>query len=135
MPIVIPSSHNYYDIACVLAMQRFPRDLLPSTFYNDHRVIQPRTEVQRREQYIELLEGLFGVLNPNLVLLVKQCLQDIPDQRPSINELLDTLQRMKMKVEGEVGAIQIRLDMEKLRLAKEVKTKGTQIEELMQQQV
>ena len=124
---------NYY--VSVLVMQRFPGDLLPSTFYNDHGVIQPRTEVQRREQYIELLEALIGVLYPNLVLLVKRCLQDIPDQRPSINELLDTLQRMKMEVEGEFGAIQIRLDIEKLRLAKEMKTKGTQIEELMQQQV
>ena len=116
-------------------MQRFPGDLLPSTFYNDHGVIQPRTEVQRREQYIELLEALIGVLYPNLVLLVRQCLQDIPDQRPSTDELLATLQRMKVEVEGEYGGIQIRLDMEKLRLAKEVKTKDTQIEVLVQQQV
>ena len=105
-------------------MQRFPGDLLPSTFYNDHGVIQPRTEVQRREQYIELLEGLFNVLNPNLVLLVKQCLQDIPDQRPSTDELLSTLQRMKVEVEGEYGG-PFKLDMVRVRLAKEVKANVT----------
>ena len=111
-------------------MQRFPGDLLPCI------ASQPRTEVQRREQYIELLTHIC-VLYPNLVLLVKQCLQDIPDQRPSTDELLATLQRMKVEVEGKYGGIHIRLDMEKLRLAKEVKTKDAQIEdlELVQQQV
>ena len=48
------------------------------------------------------------MLYPNLVLLVKQCLQDIPDQRPSIDELLATLQRMKVEVEGEYGGSPIR---------------------------
>ena len=72
---------------------------------------------------------------PNLVLLVKQCLEDIPDQRPSTDELLDTLQRMKVEVEGEYGGSPIRLDMVRVRLAKAVKTKDTQIEELVQQQV
>ena len=66
---------------------------------------------------------------------MKQCLHDIPDQRPSTDELLATLQKMKVEVEGEYGGIQIRLDMEKLRLAKDVKTKDTQIEMLVQQQV
>ena len=75
------------------------------------------------------------MLYPNLVLLVKQCLQDIPDQRPSTDELLATLQRMKVEVEGEYGGSPIRLDMVRVRLAKEVKTKDTQIGELMQQQV
>ena len=115
-------------------MQRFPGDLLPSTFYNDNGFIQPRTEVQRREQYIELLEAHIGVLYPNLVLLVRQCLQDIPDQRPSTDELLSTLQRMKVEVEGEYGG-PFKLDMVRVRLAKEVKANVTQIEELVQHQV
>ena len=123
-------------LQCVFTswLQRFPCDLLPSTFYNDYGVIQPRTEVQRREQYIELLEAHIGVLYPNLVILVKQCLQDIPDQRSSTDELLATLQRMKVEVEGEYGG-PVKLDMVRVRLAKEVKSKDTQIEELVQQQV
>ena len=101
-----------HEIVCLLiCMQRFPGNLLPFTFD------QPRTEVQRREQCIELLEALIGVLYPNLVLLVKQCLQDIPDQRPSTDELLATLQRMKVEVEGEYGG-PVKLDMVRVRLAK-----------------
>ena len=78
--------------------------------------------------YIDLLESQINSNHPALVQLVKQCLHNDPRERPSTDELLATLQRMKVEVEGEFGGIQIRLDMEKLRLAKEVK-------ELKQQQV
>ena len=117
------------DESLYICIQRFPGSLLPCTFD------QPRTEVQRREQYIELLEAHIGMVYPNLVLLVKQCLQDISDQRPSTDELLATLQRMKEEVERVFGSNQFRVDMEKLRLAKEVKTKDVQIEEFVHQQV
>ena len=70
--------------------------------------------------YIDLLESQISSNHPALVQLVKQCLHNDPRQRPSTDELLATLQRMKVEVEGQYG-IQIRLDMEKLRLAKEVK--------------
>ena len=70
--------------------------------------------------YIDLLESQISSNHSALVQLVKQCLHNDPRQRPSTDELLATLQRMKMEVEGEYG-IQIRLDMDKLRLAKEVK--------------
>ena len=67
------------------------------------------------------------MLHSSLVHLVKQCLQNIPGQRPSIDELLAILQGMKVEVEGEYGG-PIRLDMVRVRLAKEVK-------ELTQKQV
>ena len=75
------------------------------------------------------------MLYPNLVLLVKHCLQDIPDQRPSTDELLVTLQRMKVEVEGKYGGSPIKLDMVRVRLAKEVKSKDEHIKELVQHQV
>ena len=75
------------------------------------------------------------MLYPNLVQLVKQCLQNIPNQRPSTDELLATLQRMKAEVEGEYGGSPIRLDMVRVRLAKEVKLNEQRIRELTQQQV
>ena len=40
-----------------------------------------------------------------------------------------------MEVEGEYGGSPIKLDMVRVRLAKEVKVKDRQIEDLMQQQV
>ena len=78
--------------------------------------------------YIDLLESEVSSRHPALVQLVKQCLHNDPRQRPSTDELLATLQRMKVEVEGEYGGSPIRLDMVRVRLAKEVK-------ELKQQQV
>ena len=73
--------------------------------------------------------------HPALIQLVKQCLHNVPDQRPSTDELLATLQRVKVEVEGEYGGSPIRLDMVRVRLAKEVKLNEQRIRELTQQQV
>ena len=73
--------------------------------------------------------------HPALIQLVKQCLHNVPNQRPSTDELLATLQRMKVEVEGEYGGSPIRLDMVRVRLAKEVKSNEQRIRELTQQQV
>ena len=98
----------------IFSIQNFRHGLLPCTANN------PKTEVERRVYYIKLLEGHIGVLHPNLVLLVKDCLHDKASERPSTEVLLTKLQRMKVEVEGAYG-IQIRLDLEKLRQAKEMK--------------
>ena len=81
-----------------------------------------------------MLEGRISA-HPALIQLVKQCLHNVPDQRPSTDELLATLQRMKVEVEGEYGGSPIRLDMVRVRLAKEVKSNEQRIRELTQQQV
>ena len=85
--------------------QRFPGDLLPITFY-DAGNLQARNELQRREQYIETLEAHIGRYHPALVELVKECLHNVPEQRPTTDDLLARLQRMREEVEGQYGAIQ-----------------------------
>ena len=75
-----------------------------------------------------------GRYHPALVELVKKCLHNSPDQRPTTDDLLARLQRMKEEVEGEYGG-SVKLDMVRVRLAKEVKIKDRRIEELTQQQV
>ena len=77
-----------------------------------------------------MLESLINPLHPVLVQLVKQCLTNDPQQRPNTDELLTRLQRMKEEVEGEYGG-PVRLDMVRVRLAKEVKIKDRRIEELV----
>ena len=93
--------------------------------------IRARTELERRETYIELLEAHIGAVRPAvaLVQLVKQCLHNIPEQRPSTEELLTRLQGMRGQVEGEYGG-PIKLDLVRVRLAKEMKEKDRRIEEL-----
>ena len=90
--------------------------------------------MERRQQYIDLLESkIISTKLPDLVQLVKQCLSNDPNERPNTGQLLTTLQRMKVEVEGEYGGDPIRLDMVRVRLAKEVKVKDRRIKELTQQ--
>ena len=92
--------------------QRFPGDLLPITFY-DAGNLQARNELQRREQYIETLEALVGRYHPALVELVKECLHNAPERRPTTDNLLARLQRMREEVEErrleELTQLQVQL--------------------------
>ena len=80
---------------------------------------------------MDMLESHISPFHPALVELVKQCLHNAPQQRPSTEEVLAVLQGLR----AEYGGISMRLDMEKLRLAKEGKRKDRRLEELTQQQV
>ena len=115
-------------------LQKFPGNLLPSTFL-DAGNLQARNEVQRREQYIEILEAHIGRYHPALVELVKECLNNDPDQRPTTDDLLARLQRMREEVEMVCGGGVVRLDLSKIHLFKELKMKDRRIEELTQQQI
>ena len=110
----------------------FPENLLsascPDPDNPDH--LLARTEVERRGEYIEILEEKFGRERPALVKLVKQCLHNVPDQRPSTDEVLGSLQRMKVEVEKVYGGSLAKLDIGKVLLAKEMKMKDKRIEEL-----
>jgi hypothetical protein len=118
------------------SLQKFPGDLLPSTYCNPDNVndTQARNELERRGKYVDALEGEIGFRHPGLVELVKQCLHNAPHERPNTDDLLARLQRMKVEVEGEYGG-PFKLDMVRVRLAKEVRVKERRIEELTQQQV
>ena len=82
-----------------------------------------------------MLEAEFGRLHLPLVQLLKECLHNVPNERPTTDDLLARLQRMREEV-GECGGGPMNLDiMVRVRLAKEVKIKDRRIEELTQQQV
>ena len=72
--------------------------------------------------------------HPALVELVKECLNNAPDRRPTTDNLLARLQRMREEVEGEYGGIQVKLDLPKMRMARELKQKDRRLEELTQLQ-
>ena len=103
--------------------------MLPSTYVNpdNPEEIRGRSELERRGRYIGLLEAMITSHHPALVELVKECLLNAPDRRPTTDNLLATLQGMREEVEGEYGN-PVRLDMARVKLAKEVK-------QLTQQQV
>ena len=55
--------------------------------------------MQRREEYIKLLHHQLGEQHP-LVLLVKQCLDDDPSERPTAQELLQQLENVRAQIEA-----------------------------------
>ena len=89
-----------------------------------------RTEVERRGEYIELLEKEIGNHHPALVQLVKQCLHNTPSRRPATDEVLNQLQRLKVEVEGVYGGNLVKLDIGRVLLAKDIKMKDKRITQL-----
>lgn len=89
-----------------------------------------------RGKYIDLMEAQISLNLPGLVQLIKQCLHNAPHQRPSTDELLTILQRMREEVEGIHGWRSIDLEvMVRVRMAEQMKMKDTTTKELAQQQV
>ena len=83
-----------------------------------------------------MLEAQVGSNHPTLAQLVKQCLHNAPDQRPSTDVLLTTLQRMRVEVEGEYGGSPLNLDIVvRVKQAKEIRMKDRRLEQLTQEQV
>ena len=82
-----------------------------------------------------MLEGEINLKHPALVELVKECLHNAPDQRPTTDDLLARLQRMREEVEGEYGGGAVKVDLSKMRLFKEIKMKDRWLEEQTQLQV
>ena len=109
--------------------------MLSSTFVNpDTDNIQARSELERRGEYVERLKALVSQ-HPDLIQLVERCLHNVPNRRPSTEQLLTGLQEMRRKIEGECGGGMIKLDLAKAKLAKEVTMKNRRIAHLMEQRV
>lgn len=62
-----------------------------------------RTEMQRRQQYFDQLEG--NIQLAQLVQLIKTCLHNDPSQRPIAERLVTELERMKGDIEGPCGKL------------------------------
>ena len=80
-----------------------------------------RTEVERRDKYIKLLHQQLGEQHP-LVLLVKQCLDDEPLERPLAQELLQRLEDMRTQIEDPYQ------HLTKLDAMRMLREKDTQVE-------
>ncbi len=61
---------------------------------------------------------------------MKQCLHNAPDLRPTTDEVLGSLEGMRVEVEGVYGGSLVKLDMGKVLLAKEMKMKDKRLEEM-----
>ena len=83
-------------LALFTIIQEFPADLLPATYPVDGRLLG-RSEVDRRRVYVDQAKeqlGSDGDLRPEykLVEMMELCLQNDPEQRPTVTVLLAVLQ-------------------------------------------
>ena len=71
----------------------FPENLLvPAHSVNGEASLAGRSEVERRKDYIDILiGGLNGDENHPLVVLVKECLANEPEERPTADEVFPRL--------------------------------------------
>ena len=102
----------------------FPGNLQSYTFQdpNNRGHVQGRTEIERRVTYIERLETCISIYNQALVDLVKQCLDDSPEDRPSSEDLLRQIHIITKEVEKSYGGSSLKyLDVERVQLAIDIK--------------
>ena len=84
---------SFGHLALFTATQVFPCDLLPATFCDDDGNVCARTEVERRQTYINQLEQQLDG-NYDLIKLIKQCLHISSRMRPTTNDIVDILEKL-----------------------------------------
>ena len=87
----------------------FPGDLLEHNYLtpNNPRQLLGRSEVDRRGNYFEQLERQLHRESAGypLVGMVKQCLENIPEERPTAEQLVRVLEGLKGDIEGPCGKL------------------------------
>ncbi|XP_064389635.1 uncharacterized protein LOC135337606 isoform X1 [Halichondria panicea] len=114
--------------------QVFPGDLLAPTYSDpnnpDH--LLARSEFERRGLYTALLErSLAGGREHPLFGLVRECLANTPERRPTTAELLSSLEEVGREMEG--GLLQ--LDIARVKTARTLRAKEKRIEALQREVV
>ena len=92
----------------IIIIPEFPGDLLEPNYLdpdNTRELLAP-SEVDRRRTYFEHLERkLQDSAGYPLVDLVKQCLENIPDERSTAEFLVTVLEGLRADIEGPCGEL------------------------------
>ena len=107
--------------------QVFPGNLLRPNYTdpdNPDRLVG-RSEVERRKAYLDQL-GEAGVKHL-LIQMIKDCLQNIPSQRPTAEQLVRMLEGMKADIEGPCGELATMDAARQVKMAKALKMKKDQL--------
>ena len=91
---------SFGHLALLTITQAPVRPLLPHTYTDSTGELRSRSEMKRREEFVEKAEQLLSE-NHSLVAVIKQCLHNSPALRPRTAELLTRLQ--EMLTPGELG--------------------------------
>ena len=112
---------SFGNVALFTLTQTFPAQLKYPTYFDatasGRRVA--RSEVERRFEYIQQLHEALGQEHV-LVRIVEQCLQDLPGDRPSIEEAVHQLEDSSAQLPsrcGEMTGLQLEQENESLRVS------------------
>ena len=84
---------SFGHLALYTLILEFPGALLEKQHISEGRLV-PRSEVERRRQYMDTLNVILPTRNHHLYQLIEQCLHNEPTKRPSATELLFWLQEI-----------------------------------------
>ena len=84
---------SFGHLALFTITQTPVQPLLPPNYTDSTGKLCARSEVERREQFVEKTEQLLSE-NQSLMVMIKQCLHNNPAQRPCTGELVLELQEM-----------------------------------------
>lgn len=88
-------SFGVLTLYCIV--QEFPSLLLPATHLKEPGgQLEARSELERRQQYVNRAYQLLGCTRPEyeLVRVMEQCLNNAPTARPTVEELVERLQAL-----------------------------------------
>ena len=86
---------SFGHLSLFTAIQVFPGDLLPSTYTDPRKKkVKARTELERRQNYIVILEETLGKKDV-LVGLIKECLAFEPARRPTALQAQEMLKNLR----------------------------------------
>ena len=88
---------SFGHLALFTMTQVFPGTLMGPNYTDKDRGLTARSEVERREEYMDNLRGRFGDSH-EMVQLITQCLANSPEDRPSPTDALHRLDRVQRKV-------------------------------------
>ena len=84
---------SFGHLALFTALQTPLQPILPRSYSDATGKMHIRTEVERRQQFVDSASQLFGEKH-SLVLLIKECLQYHPASRPRTEDLMTEMQEI-----------------------------------------
>ena len=94
---------SFGHLSLFIITQTPVRPLLPASYTDSNGTLQAQCEVKRREKFVKSAKELLSENHPLLTLL-KQCLHNIPAQRPHAEELERRLRTACTTVSGEASS-------------------------------
>ena len=118
-PTVAVDIFSFGILSFFTLSQTFPKPL-PPTYVDKKGQVIGRTELERRDSYMKLIKSQFQQGHP-LVLMIQQCLKNRPNDRPTIQKVMEWLEEARAKVQD--------FDVNKLSLVQLLESKDKQIDQ------